>query len=346
MKFGYGLISCQAHADDRRSEVERYRDAIELAVEAETLGFDSVWVSEHHFVDDGYLPSVLPMCAAIAARTSLIEIGTAVALAPLYEPLRLAEDSATVDLISNGRFILGLGQGWRPEEFEALHVPLSKRPRVLEDTVTILRQAWSGGVVTGGDALRYPGVSVRPKPARPGGLPIWIGATAKPAVRRAGRIADGFISSGSLDEAFTPEYFRRQMTWIQDGLQDTGRPPGSFTTSMFLPTFVSKRQNAWEQLAEHMHYTYWKYADIAHARGRIAPPDKAPPPSPQRTEALRASSLAGTPDEVVEKLGKYQEAAGIEFHYIARLYWPGMNQDIQREAMQVFAAEVIPKLHS
>ena len=344
MKVGYGLISCQAHADDERSETERYQDAIELAIEAEILGYDSVWVSEHHFVDDGYLPSVLPMCAAIAARTRLIEIGTAVALAPLYEPLRLAEDSATVDLISNGRLILGLGQGWRPEEFEALHIPLSKRHRVLEDTVTILRQAWSSGVVTGGDVLSYPGVSVRPKPVRPEGVPIWLGATAEPAVRRAGKIADGFIASGSLDEAFTPEYFRKQMTWIQNGLEDAGRPAGRFTASMFLPTFVSKQQNAWEQLVKHLHYTYWKYADMADARGRVDPPDKAPPLSPQQADSLRASALAGTPDNVVTQLRKYQEAAGVEFHYIARLYWPGMNRDLQCEAMQVFATEVIPQL--
>ena len=344
MKVGFGLISCQAHADDRRSEAERYQEAIELSVEAELLGYDSVWVSEHHFLDDGYLPSVLPMCAAIAARTSRIDIGTGVALAPLYEPLRLAEDSATVDLISNGRFILGLGQGWRPEEFEALHVPLNNRHRVLEDTVTVLRQAWSGGVVSGGNVLNYPGVSVRPKPSRPEGIPIWIGATAKPAVFRAGRIADGFLSSGSFEEAFTPEYFRRQMTWIREGLEGANRAAGGFTASMFLPTFVSKRQDAWEQLAEHMHYTYRKYADMAGARGRVGPPAKAPPLSPQRAASLRASSLTGTPDEVVEKLGKYREAAGIEFHYIARLYWPGMNPDMQREAMQVFAAEVIPQL--
>ena len=90
--------------------------------------------------------------------------------------------------------------------------------------------------------------------------------------------------------------------------------------------------------------TYWKYADMADARGRVDPPDKAPPLSPQQADSLRASALAGTPDNVVTQLRKYQEAAGVEFHYIARLYWPGMNRNLQCEAMQVYATEVIPQL--
>ena len=104
------------------------------------------------------------MCAAIAAKTSHIAIGTAVVLVPFYEPVRLAEDAATVDLISGGRIILGLGQGWRPEEFDAFNVFPQNRARLLQDTVITLRQAWSEGTVTGGQLLQYPDVAVRPKP--------------------------------------------------------------------------------------------------------------------------------------------------------------------------------------
>src|SRR5260370_14728403 len=123
MRVGVGMSGGWGPGDDTRSDRELYRDAVERCVAAEEAGFDSVWVSEHHFVDDSYMPSLLVMCAAIAEATQRVLIGTGVLLAPLIDPIRLAEDAATVDLISGGRLILGLGAGWRNEEFEVFAVP-------------------------------------------------------------------------------------------------------------------------------------------------------------------------------------------------------------------------------
>src|SRR5260221_2694096 len=111
ISLGFGFITCQRYPGDDRSDVELYAQALDLAVQAERLGLGAVWVSEHHFVDDGYLPAMLPLCAAIAARTEQVRIGTGVVLAPLHDPLRLAVDSAVTRRDVGGRPKLGLRVG-------------------------------------------------------------------------------------------------------------------------------------------------------------------------------------------------------------------------------------------
>lgn len=256
MRFGYGLITCQRHPDDVRSDVDLYREALELAEEAEAWGFDSVWTSEHHFQDDAYMPSVLPLSAAIAARTTRIRVGVGVALAPFYDPIRLAEDAATVDLISEGRFILGLGLGWLDWEFEGFGQARRDRVTRTESLISVCRQAWGNGL------LQPIGVQVTPKPAQAGGPPIWIGASAEPAVRRAGKLADGFMASEP-----TPTAFVEQVGWVKE--ERSGLESSPFAMSGCWPVFVSEDENAWEQVRPYLHYMEWKYEDSEQSRGRL-----------------------------------------------------------------------------
>lgn len=337
IRCGVGLITCQRAPGETRSNVELYADALAFAEEAERLGFDSVWVSEHHFVDDGYLPSLLPMCAAIAARTARIEIGTALLLAPLYEPLRLAEDAAVVDLISGGRLILGFGLGWREEEFDALSIPLRDRVRRLEDAIAVCRTAWAGERVGG----TRPDVVVTPLPARRGGPPIWIGGLSEPAARRAGRIADGFMAT-----EVTPASLAEQVGWVSEGAGQAGGARTSPTISMHVPTYVHDGDPAagWAEVLPAHRYVGWKYEDMEGARSRAAGSPAPPPVASDEEASSREGIVFGDAGEVAATIRSFADAAGGDLHFIARLYWPGLAPDRQSLLLQRFSSDVLPLL--
>jgi alkanesulfonate monooxygenase SsuD/methylene tetrahydromethanopterin reductase-like flavin-dependent oxidoreductase (luciferase family) len=341
VKLGLGLITCQRVPGDDRTDADLYEQAIELSVEAERLGFDSVWTTEHHFVDDAYMPSLLPLSAAIAARTERIEIGTGLLLAPLHDPVRLAEDVATVDLISRGRFVLGLGLGWRREEFEGLHIPLADRRGRMLDAIEICRQAWGDGLVTGTKRTPYPGVAVWPKPYRPGGPPIWIGAGAERAVRRAGRVADGY-----MDGVVLPEDFAEHLGWALDERSRSDRAGLPFEPSIYLPTLAWEDGDAWGVVRDHVHYLDWKYVDMEDAFGRTEPAAGPAPPTPDQERELRRTMVCGTPDEVAAGIRAYRDVAGDDLHYIAQLYWPGMPYERQLQVLRIFGERVAPMLRS
>src|SRR6185437_10664707 len=116
------IVGFQNPAPWRAEWTELYSSTLDFVREAERLGFDQVWLTEHHFADDGYCPALMPAAAAIAAQTSRIRIGTKVMLMPFHDPLRLAEDAAVVDVISGGRLELGIAAGYRLEEFSGFGI--------------------------------------------------------------------------------------------------------------------------------------------------------------------------------------------------------------------------------
>src|SRR5579883_2076825 len=126
IKFGYQIDFRNPPASGR-SFTDLYHAMFRQIERAEQLGFDSIWLTEHHLTDDGYLPSLMPMAAAIAARTRRVQIGTYVLLFPFYHPIKLAEDIAVVDVISGGRLRIGVGQAYRAEEFAAFGIDKKQR---------------------------------------------------------------------------------------------------------------------------------------------------------------------------------------------------------------------------
>ncbi|MEM8564195.1 MAG: LLM class flavin-dependent oxidoreductase [Pseudomonadota bacterium] len=183
----------------RRSFESLYSESMEQIAWAERLGFDSVWLTEHHFCDDGYCPAPLVIAAAIGATTKRMRIATNLMLLPLHHPLRIAEEAALVSLTTGGRFDLGVGAGYVESEYRAFGRSLKNRPSLMEEGIAIIRSAWAGECINfEGKRYSIDSVEVRPTPEQP--IKILMGATSSPAIARAARISDGFLSSGGIGE--------------------------------------------------------------------------------------------------------------------------------------------------
>jgi alkanesulfonate monooxygenase SsuD/methylene tetrahydromethanopterin reductase-like flavin-dependent oxidoreductase (luciferase family) len=180
----------------RQPWVDRYQTILDqIAWVDRDLNFDGIFVSEHHFYEDGYLPAAQVLLAAIATRTERVTIGTNLIQLPLHHPVRLAEEALVLDILSGGRLQLGLGMGYYGQEFEGLGVDVKHRPSRTEEGLAIIRAAFSGEPFSfEGKRFAMSEIHVMPPPIRPGGPPIWMGAMADVAVERAARWADGFYA--------------------------------------------------------------------------------------------------------------------------------------------------------
>ncbi|HEU4319805.1 MAG TPA: LLM class flavin-dependent oxidoreductase [Acidimicrobiia bacterium] len=338
MSLGFGLLSAQLNPGET-DWTRVYSETIGLAVEAERMGFASVWTTEHHFVDDGYMPSLAVVSAAIAASTSEIEVGTGVILAPLHHPLRLAEDAATVSLLSGGRFVLGLGLGWSETEFAGLGVPIDRRGAAMEEILQILPRAWTGEPFHHqGAVYRFPELAVRPKPHGP--VPILIGGGAEAAIRRAARHADGIFAN------VPKKQFLQQLAWIDDECERIGRDPVELRIihySVMLPG--DDEAQAHDRYVSHLWQMMWKYWDMEASTARSGPPPEAPPFDESRREKLlRRSTIAGSSQQIVDQLGAIKEAANRDVEFVARSYFPTLPYEHQVELMAQLAEDVAPHI--
>src|SRR5580693_3746977 len=175
-------FAMRSRAEDAAARAALYEAAIEMSAWAEDRGGVATILSQHHGVDDGYLPSPVPLAAAIAARTTQLPITVGALLLAVYEPVKLAEDLAVVDLISKGRVSYVVGIGYRPEEFDLFGVDRRTRAAIVEDRIALLQRLWRGEEVDIDGRL----VRITPPPFRPGGPLLAYGGGSEAAARRAG----------------------------------------------------------------------------------------------------------------------------------------------------------------
>jgi alkanesulfonate monooxygenase SsuD/methylene tetrahydromethanopterin reductase-like flavin-dependent oxidoreductase (luciferase family) len=333
MEIGTGLFTCQRRPDDDRSMTEIYEEMRTLARTVEESGLASVWVSEHHFADDGYLSGTMPALGAIAAETETVEIGTCIALAPLYDAVRLAEDTATVDLLSGGRATLGLAIGSNPREFEAFGVPKDERVDRLVDAKRVVGNAWSEGPLDYDPEFHdvSPDVSVTPKPESD--VPNMLGGSARPAVRRAARTADAWCAPSALSVGGV----KKRVDDIHT-VREEEEVEGDFQVYALQHGFVGdSREDAWEQMRDGYFYLQRRYAEIFSGESVEELDD-------ERKEELKDQAIFGTPEQVREELKPYREALGDDVHFIFRTYHPGIGTDAMADCIRRLGDEVAPAL--
>jgi alkanesulfonate monooxygenase SsuD/methylene tetrahydromethanopterin reductase-like flavin-dependent oxidoreductase (luciferase family) len=333
-RFGVGLYTGQ------RAGGATYRDAVPLAVAAEEAGFDSFWVTEHHGLPDGYLPSPLTLLAALAPATRRIELGTGVLLAPLHHPLRIAEDAAVVDQLSGGRLILGLGIGYAAHEYRSFGVDPATRGSRLAALVGALRGAWTGEPFSCAE-LDLDDVRVTPAPAH--AIPIWLGGYAASAVRRAGRIADGHLvgrgqphiirdASGHLAAVRNPQdpSFTRAVNVIcmLDG------PDGGLASARLA---FARQQRAYESIQAGRQV----YAGLV-----AEPPGAEPGLAGNRIDAY--VQAAGDPQQMVAALSGLLDGLKdwAHVHLVLRMLFAEPDLDVQLRRLAAFGEQVLPRLRA
>jgi alkanesulfonate monooxygenase SsuD/methylene tetrahydromethanopterin reductase-like flavin-dependent oxidoreductase (luciferase family) len=315
-----------------------YEETLAFVEAAEHLGFDDVWLSEHHFVDDGYCPSLLTVSGALAARTRRMRIGTKVLLLPFHDPVRLAEDVAVADVLSDGRFDLGVGAGYRFEEFEGFALSRSERGARMDEGLVVLRQALTGEPFEHrGTFFRYGRVQIVPPPVQQP-VPIWLGGRSAGAMRRAAKygchlqLADFILANAVADyQAYTA------------ALSGAGRDPRAYFVEAISTLFVDEdRERAWQIAAPHLLYQQNQYQQWFSAAGD-RPTDHFTPMK-DLGDLPEGSYLVGDPETVIAHIRTLY--SHVPFTHLA--FWtllPGMPLGQALRSLELTARYILPVLH-
>ena len=298
----------------------------QLAELAEQLGFDYLWLPEHHFSDDGYAPAPVVLASALSQRTSRVRLAMAVAVLPLYHPVRMAEDCAMVDILSGGRFEPGFAVGWRPEEFAAFGSDLHERAATTDEALEVMNRLWSGEPVTfEGRRFRLDGVRLMPPPVQRPRPPTWIGGYGRAAMRRAARFGDGIVGA-----FVTPETYR---IYVEE-LAAAGRDPRHARVASGLQWFMVSHdpERTFHQAAPYVLNWYAHYAAW----------NASTPPATTAEQLRQAGQFAVlTPAEAVSRITEFVDAVPCHVFNI-KMRPPGLPLDATVEHLELFAAEVMP----
>lgn len=289
---------------------------IAYAKRAEELGYDSLWVWDHIFLGvDPCFPILdsLTLLTAIACHTDKVKLGTGVLVLPMRNPAVLAKETATLDVISKGRLILGMASGWYAREFDAVGTPFKKRGDIFDRNLEILTRLWTEDMVSG----EYPPHNLRsavlhPKPVQKPRPPILIGGYADRVLKRTAEKGDGWLTY-----FYTPDAYTRSMDRIRKFAEDAGRDPDALDSLNQLPIMVAESDKDRAAMDEWL-ITEWDYASWS--------------------ESTKESAIIGSVDHCAEQLQAHVDVGVKRIVLVPFKY--------QSDQVEVLARDVIPKVNT
>jgi len=313
--------------DSGRTDQVLYAEVLEQVRWLDRIGADLVWFTEHHFVDDGYLPSWTPVAGAMAAVTERVRFGTDICLLPFNHPLRLAEDLAVLDNLSGGRVELGVGMGYAPHEFRGFGLPVGRRVSLMNEGIEVLQRCFAGERFNyHGQRYRFDDVIITPGYVQDGGPPLWIAAMSEAGARRAARYRTNFLPQGLKRRSYDP--------WVE-ALAADGRTPSDYRVGIIRSILVTDdRANDWPLVRAAERYRMALYQRFFEESGEGLG---------ERGEPIPQTWIVGDVDHCVAELRSFIAAFGIT-DIVTMAVPPGLRPEQMAPSLERLFTQVVPRL--
>jgi len=292
---------------------ERIPELVQQVRAARDAGFHSLWFPHHYLTSPLQMLQISPMMAFLAAEAKGMVIGPNILILPLLNPVHVAEESATLDVLTGGNYVLGVGLGYRAPEFDSFGIPPNERAPRFVESIQLMRRLWTEDRVTHAGrfySVKDAGISL--KPIREGGPPVYIAAQVDAAIKRAARIGDAWL----IVNATGLQTVQQQMRTYRAALAEHGRTPLEYPIARECYVGAS-HATAFDECRAALEYKYNAYA----AWGMESPTAKL-----SFAEFARDRFIIGDKSSVAEEVARYRELLGVD-HFIMRVQWPGLEQD-------------------
>ncbi|MEM8972920.1 MAG: LLM class flavin-dependent oxidoreductase [Pseudomonadota bacterium] len=333
MKLGIYINS--QHPGDQ-DPARKFDEMIEQVRLMRQHSFDSLWAGEHHAVPPYHYFPLLGMLQRLSAEAEGMYLGTNIVLLPLHNPLEIAELGAFLDVLSGGKFILGVGLGYRQAEFDMFKVPIKQRVSRMVEGIEVIRRLWTEDNVSHkGRYWQLDDVTIRPQPLNKPSPPILIGAQVDASIKRAAEIADGWciVPSVSTDKLTS------EMEMFKSARTAAGKPETDQLVRLYEVVCAPDEETALKRATPYLLAKYESYAQWGMAGVAADPSDT---PEVQLQKLAKNRFAVGSPAQLIEAMVE-QYRIGVR-HLTMRVSWPGMQQEHILESIDLLGREVLPEV--